>query len=83
MPIFIFDCECGKSERKLVKPNETVICQSCGQEMSKNIIQSVSKQFCDKVPGGYDDNKMKERIVSKEGMIQEAAYLAGETGSAY
>lgn len=82
MPLFIYDCpNCDNREKRMSKDN--VSCSKCNTVMEKNIVESSKTQIFDDVPGGYESTKKFEKRTSHAGQLQEAAFLAGETKSAY
>lgn len=84
MPMYFYECECGESGKRFARKHDSeILCIKCGKEMQKNVVKSVQHQTSDRVPGGYDDMILTARRTSKEGMEQEAAFLAGESNNAY
>jgi len=63
MPIYEFNCECGKEKEELVSiGTETIVCDSCGKLMKKVISKS---SFILKGSGWAFDNygsKTKKKI---------------------
>jgi len=84
----IYECnnpQCGLGEvvPMLQFENEDHHCPECGCEMEINVIASMKGITADRVPGGYDSEVLAAQRNSKDGMMNEANFLAGESSSAY
>ena len=75
--------DCDNKELFVQFSEEDHLCPKCNTEMQVDKLASMKGISMDRVPGGYDSDVFRSRRNSRDGMIAEANYLAGETNSAY
>ena len=81
-------CKCTNCEwtgKKLFSnKSETKTCPECGSLLEVDKVSTIkSGLLFDRIPGGYEDTKLTEKIQSEEGQYQQAAFLSGESRTAY
>jgi len=82
----VYEChndDCSFNETILQFETEDHVCPECGCELEVNKIASMKGISADRVPGGYDSEVLSMQRNSKDGMMNEANFLAGEAGAAY